>query len=210
VIYPPVGEAFSPADSATRTTWRAALGITEPLVILNVKRLHELAGQQHLIDAFARIARRREDVRLVICGTGPLRADLEARAEGAGVAAKVTLTGLIPNDQIARYAAVADVFALPSLLEALPTVAVEALASGTPVVSADHPGGEELHELFGEDVEVVARADSAALAAALERHLDSPRRIRPATADLVRSRFSLPAVYDAYAALYNQALARSA
>ena len=58
-----------------------------------------------------------------------------------------------------RYAAVADVFVLPSLLEALPTVAVEALACGTPVVSADHPGGVELHELFGDDVQVVREGD---------------------------------------------------
>ena len=64
--------------------WRAALGIAEPHVILNVKRLHELAGQRFLIDAFARLARARRDVRLVICGTGPLRADLEAQARGAG------------------------------------------------------------------------------------------------------------------------------
>ena len=37
---------------------------------------------------------------------------------------------------IARYCAAADLFVLPSLLEALPTVAVEALASGTPVLSS--------------------------------------------------------------------------
>ena len=58
-------------------------------------------------------------------------------------------------------------FVLPSLLEALPTVAVEALACGTPVVSADHPGGVELHGLFGDDVAVVPREDSGRLAAAL-------------------------------------------
>ena len=70
------------------------------------------------------------------------------QASGAGE--RITFTGLVANDEVARYAAVADIFALPSLLEALPTVAVEALASGTPVVSADHPGGVELHELFAD------------------------------------------------------------
>src|SRR5262245_45456586 len=80
VIYPAVNEAFRPRTVETRASWRAALGIAEPLVILNVKRLHELAGQRFLIDAFARIVRGRHDVRLVICGTGPLRGDLEAQA----------------------------------------------------------------------------------------------------------------------------------
>ena len=98
-------------------------------------RLHELAGQRFLIEAFARLRRRHHDVRLVICGTGALRPTLERLARDQGVAEFVTFTGLLPNARIAQYAAVADVFALPSLLEALPTVAVEALAAGTPVVS---------------------------------------------------------------------------
>jgi glycosyltransferase involved in cell wall biosynthesis len=123
---------------------KAALGIKERRVILNVKRLHELAGQQYLIEAFARIARGRSDVRLVICGTGPLRDSLQTLAKDRGVEERVTFAGLVENAVVAQYAAAADVFALPSLLEALPTVAVEALASGTPVVSADHPGGVEL------------------------------------------------------------------
>src|SRR6185503_5734028 len=138
VIYPAIAATFKTQTNPTRAAWRAALGITEPLVILNVKRLHELAGQAYLIDAFAKVVRRRRDVRLVICGMGPLRAALEQQARELGIADRVTFTGLVSNDEVARYAAIADVFALPSLLEALPTVAVEALASGTPVVSADH------------------------------------------------------------------------
>ena len=133
-------------------------------------------------------------MRLVICGTGPLRADLEAQAAALGVADRVTFTGLLPNDEIARYAAVAEVFALPSLLEALPTVAVEALASGTPVVSADHPGGVELHELFGDDVQVVPKGQMTELADALEESLRSPARVLPATLDLVARHFSPDAV----------------
>jgi glycosyltransferase involved in cell wall biosynthesis len=201
-IYPAIATTFAPQDEPTRGAWRQALGIAEPLVILNVKRLHELAGQTYLIDAFTRIARRRRDVRLVICGTGPLRATLEDQARDLGIADRVTFTGLVTNQEVARYAAVADVFALPSLLEALPTVAVEALASGTPVVSADHPGGEELHEIFGDDVRVVSRRNVDGLSNALGEAVESPRRVRPATHDLVRRYFGPEAVHEAYGAMY--------
>ena len=207
VIYPAVSESFSPRPTETRKAWRDALGIAEPHVILNVKRLHELAGQRFLIEAFARLQRGRRDTRLVICGTGQLRRDLEALAASVGVAERVTFTGLLPNEEIARYAAVADVFALPSLLEALPTVAVEALASGTPVVSADHPGGVELHELFGDDVQVVPKGQVEPLADALEEALRSPVRVLPATLDLVAKHFSPASVHAQYDAAYARALA---
>jgi glycosyltransferase involved in cell wall biosynthesis len=209
VVYPAIGSAFSPRDDATRAEWRNALGIAERRVILNVKRLHELAGQEYLIDAFARIARNRHDVRLVICGTGPLREALQTRARDRGIGDRVTFTGLIDNDIVARYAAVADVFALPSLLEALPTVAVEALASGTPVVSADHPGGIELHEIFQNDVTTVPKANVELLADALQAVLDDSRRVSSSTLDRVGQLFSAEAVTKKYEALYNELTGRS-
>jgi glycosyltransferase involved in cell wall biosynthesis len=208
VVYPTVSRAFVPADDRTRTAWRAELGIQEPLVVLNVKRLHELAGQRYLIDAFAKATRARTDVRLVFCGTGPLRQELESQARDAGIASRVTFTGLLPNADIARYAAVADIFVLPSLLEALPTVAVESLACGTPVLSADHPGGLELHEIFGDDVPIVPRRNVDGLASALADVLAHPWRVRPGTLDLVRSHFGPDAVRAAYDAVYAAARRR--
>ena len=94
---------------------------------------------------------------LVFCGTGPLAGELRARRRDLGVADHVTFAGLVDNQRVALYYAAADVFVLPSLLEACPTVAVEALACGTPVISADNPGGVELGRLFGDDVAVVPR-----------------------------------------------------
>jgi glycosyltransferase involved in cell wall biosynthesis len=206
VIYPPVSEAFAAAGEETRRAAREGAGIHERFVILNVKRLHELAGQKFLIEAFARLARGRRDLRLVICGTGPMKTTLEQQIDALGMRDHVTLAGLVPHDVIARYMSAADVFALPSLLEALPTVAVEALASGTPVVSADHPGGVELHAMFGDDVAIVPREKPEPLAAALERALSSPRRTLPATARIIEEQFRPVAVMRQFDAVYRQAL----
>lgn len=205
VIYPPVSDVFAPQPVDVRRAWREVLGITEPILLLNVKRLHELAGQRFLLQAFARATRGRYDVRLVICGTGPLREALQAEARDLGIAGKTTFAGLVDNETVARYAAVADLFVLPSLLEALPTVAVEALASGTPVLSADHPGGLELHEIFGDDVEVVAKGSADQLADALVAQLGQPRRVTGDTLRSVEAQFRKPAIEAAYRAVYAEA-----
>jgi glycosyltransferase involved in cell wall biosynthesis len=204
VIYPAVPMTFTVRDEATRWRWRESLGIREPKLIVNVKRLHELAGQTYLLDAFALVRRERPDVRLVICGTGSLRTALEAQATALGIAHHVTFAGLVSNDEVARYTAVADVFALPSLLEALPTVAVEALASGTPVVYSDQPGGLELHDIFGDDVAVVPKRDAAALARALTQAFDSGRRTGSSTHDTLTRLFRPDAIAAQYETLYQR------
>lgn len=206
VVYPAVAESFAERDTQARASLKRELGIPEPLLVVNVKRLHELAGQTFLLDAFAALGR--TDVRLVICGTGALRESLEQQAKTLGISDRVTFAGLVPNDDVARYAAAADVFALPSLLEALPTVAVEALASGTPVVSADHPGGLELQELFEGDVTVVPRRDAHTLARALGEALTARRRTRPHTATTLTRLFRPGAIADLYERLYRDMLAR--
>jgi glycosyltransferase involved in cell wall biosynthesis len=205
VVYPAVPGTFTVVSPDARHALRKALHISEARLIVNVKRLHELAGQTYLLDAFAMIRQTRQDVRLVICGTGALRAPLEQQAAALNITDAVTFAGLVSNEEVARYTAAADVFALPSLLEALPTVAVEALASGTPVVSADHPGGVELHDIFGDDVALVPSKDAAALAAALSHALAEPWRTCASTADRLAQLFSPAAVAAQYEAVYQRA-----
>ena len=106
-------------------------------------------------------------------------------ARSAAVERHVTFAGLVDNARVARYCAAADLFVLPSLLEALPTVAVEALACGTPVVSSDNPGGVELHGVFGDDVAVVPKEQPAALAGAIRAALRQKRRTHPSTQAIV-------------------------
>lgn len=118
--------------------------------------------------------------------------------------------GLVDNTTVARYTAAADLFVLPSLLEALPTVAVEALACGTPVISSDNPGGLELNDLFGADVEIVGREDRQALAHAISARLRRKRRTLPSTRATVDARFRPEAVAAQYWNVYARAAAGEA
>lgn len=202
VIYPPVASAFRHHTRAASDDERRSLGLTAANLLVNVKRLHPLAGQRYLIEALRDVVREHPDTHLVICGTGALLPDLQAVARSSGVEEHVTFAGLVDNALVARYCAAADLFVLPSLLEALPTVAVEALACGTPVVSSDNPGGVELHGVFGDDVAVVPKEQPDALAAAIRTALRARRRTRPATQAIVEERFRADAVARQFFAIY--------
>jgi glycosyltransferase involved in cell wall biosynthesis len=208
VIYPPVAAAFTYHSDHEQRDVRRALGLTQRHVIVNVKRLHPLAGQRYLIDAMGDVIREFPDTRLVICGTGSLLQELNAAARSAGVERHVTFAGLVDNAAVARYCAAADLFVLPSILEALPTVAVEALACGTPVISSDNPGGLELNDLFGADVEIVPREQFEPLARAIRTRLRNGRRTLPSTRATVEQRFRKDAVAEQYWRAYADAIAR--
>jgi glycosyltransferase involved in cell wall biosynthesis len=206
-VYPPVASSFRFHDPQAQHAERRALGITAGHLLVNVKRLHPLAGQRFLLEAMPEVVREHPDTHLVICGTGAQLPELQAVARSGGVERHVTFAGLLDNAVVARYCAAADLFVLPSLLEALPTVAVEALACGTPVVSSDNPGGVELHGVFGEDVAVVPKEQPAALAAAIVAALRQKRRTHVSTQAIVEQRFRAEAVARQYFTIYADVMA---
>lgn len=205
-IYPPVGAPFAFHDEAAQLDVRKSLDINNAHLLLNVKRLHPLAGQRYLIEAMNEVIRLHPDTRLVICGTGPMLEELKGVARSAGVERHVTFAGLVDNSTVAHYCAAADLFVLPSLLEALPTVAVEALAAGTPVLSSDNPGGLELNDLFGQDVSIVPREQSLQLAAAIGHFLQHKRRVYTRTRAAIERDFSPAAVAAQYREVYQEVL----
>ena len=208
VVYPAVSDAFTWHDEQDQAAERAALGIGNRHLLLNVKRLHPLASQRTLLEAMTDVVHLHPDTRLVICGTGPLLEELRGVARSAGVERHVDFTGLVDNTAIARYCAAADLFVLPSILEALPTVAVEALASGTPVLSTDNPGGLELNSEFGADVSIVPREQPIALGKSITHFLQNKRRTLAATRETIQRAFRPAAVAAQYWQIYEEQVGR--
>lgn len=207
VVYPPVSDTCRWPTTEDREAVRRRYLPAGGTLLLNVKRLHPLADQTTLLRAFAGVRASRPDVRLLVAGSGEMEGALRAEAQALGLGDAVTFLGLVPNDEVARLQGAADLFVLSSVLEATPTVALEALAAGTPVVSTDNPGGLELHGLFGDDVAVVPKSDPAALAARVLTATAPPRRVNEATTRIIADRFRLGGVLDRYLALYQAAAA---
>jgi len=110
----------------------------QPPVILAVGRLQVQKDYPTLIRAFA-LVRQTRPVRLLILGEGKERPLLEALVKELGLEQDVSLPGFVLNPY--AYMARAALFVLSSRWEGLPTVLIEALCCGAPVVSTDCPSG---------------------------------------------------------------------
>ena len=138
--------------------------------LLFVGRLDVRKGFPVAVAAFARLAVERPDARLFVVGEGEQRSALAAFP--ASVRDRVRMLGSVPNDQLPRYHAAADVFLAPSLGgESFGIVLVEAMAAGLPVVASRIAGYDEV-VTDGVEGFLVAPGDEVALAAAAGRLLD--------------------------------------
>lgn len=129
-----------------------------------------------LLRAFAKV-RQTLPARLVLLGEGRDRASLEQLAESLGIATAVWLPGFVDNPY--AYLKQADVFALSSAWEGLPTILIEAIAIGTPVVSTECPSGPSEILQQGEYGQLVPVGDVDALAAALVTTLQGNYQLAP-------------------------------
>ncbi len=141
-------------------------------VVLSVSRLSPEKDIPVLLQAFARLHPQRPQARLLIAGDGLERGALQAAVEGLGLAAVAQLVGRVQGPQAwMRHAAV---LALASQYEGFGNVLVEALASGCAVVATDCPVGPREILAGGRWGTLVPVGDAAAMAAALQRAVDTP------------------------------------
>ena len=152
--------------------------------IVSIGRLIEKKGFADLINACALLAAsRRRGFLCEIIGEGPLEQTLRAQIAGADLGGCVRLVGPQTQAQIALRLAHATIFVLPCTREPdggmdnLPTVIMEAMAAGLPIISTPLGGIPEMveHDVNGE---LVPERDPAAICAAMERMISDPERAR--------------------------------
>ncbi|MDA1169397.1 MAG: glycosyltransferase family 4 protein [bacterium] len=98
-----------------------------------------------------------------VVGTGAHRAELDALAEQLGVSQFVSYIGMVPYDQLEKSYQYADIFVLTSLSEGMPSVILEAMAAGLPIIASNVGGNNEIvHEgengflIMGDDIDLLA------------------------------------------------------
>ncbi|QWG25112.1 glycosyltransferase [Bradyrhizobium sediminis] len=148
------------------------------------------------------ILKKRSDVHFVWAGDGPMRKDVEKRAEELGISAHLSLLGLISD--IGKVWASMTVFLLTSRVEGLPNVAIEAQHFGVPaVVAAVGGAAEAINE--GVTGVSVAGDDAKAFSQAVLRFLDSPEaltRSKLLGPTFVQERFSVQRMLAATMSVY--------
>jgi glycosyltransferase involved in cell wall biosynthesis len=152
-------------------TGRAPEQASEQVRVLFLSTLMEEKGLYVFIEAVARAREERPDVRAEIAGTWFGR-DTEPKAralvESLGIAEAVTFHGVVSGADKTRLLASCDIFCLPSFywLEGTPSVVIEAMAAGLPVVATRWRGIPDL-VIEGETAILVDRAEPQPVADAL-------------------------------------------
>jgi glycosyltransferase involved in cell wall biosynthesis len=196
---------------ARRAEMRAALGYAPEHIVLNMTaRLHEKKGHTYLFQAVERLRPRYPQIRVLLVGDGPERAALEAECQARGLTDIVTFLGM--RQDVGDLLAASDLSVLPSLLEGLGLVVLEAMVMRCPVVATNGGGIVELVE-DGVHGLLVPPADAEALAAAMERII-TDERLRAALVEAgyrhVLEDFSFERMMQETEALYSTYLARNA
>jgi glycosyltransferase involved in cell wall biosynthesis len=137
--------------------------------VLFLGGLERRKGVDILLDAFAEVARARSDVELRLAGAGSLEPEIRATAAEEPLAGRVALLGRVKREDVPALLRSSTLLALPSLGEPFGMSALEALASGLPVVATDAGGLADL--VPDEGNRKVPPADPAALARGLDELL---------------------------------------
>lgn len=171
--------------------------------ILCVARLIERKGQDHLLQAIARLRKESSTaVKLVLVGTGDAEQALRSLASALGIHDAVSFRGYVPRESMPAVYQESDIFVLPSEHEGMSIALLEAMASGLPVVVTDTGGTAELvsRNINGE---IVRWAEVDELKKALRRLVDDPCR-RQEFGHVSRERalaFGWPSLADRYLSL---------
>jgi N-acetyl-alpha-D-glucosaminyl L-malate synthase BshA len=175
-------------------------------IVMHISNFRPVKRVDDVVRVFSRI-RRGIDARLVFIGDGPERVVANETAVSLGVEKHVVFLGKL--ESVAELMACADLFLLPSEMESFGLVALEALASGVPVIGTTGSGLSEVvdHDETGFLYPVGEVDDMAEGGVRLLKDDDLWRRFSSAARREAVSRFAAELVVPSYEAFYEEILA---
>lgn len=180
VCYPPADAPLLEYRAMCRSRLAVQHGWRDLPVLVYVGRLIALKAPEVLIQALPAVCARMGSVQVCIIGPSrqdPWRGDylefLQHRAAALGVAHLCTFTGHVPLPEIKQYLAAAEALVVPSRLEGLNRVVIEAAAVGTPTIISDGAGAAELVASYSCGL-ITPAGDIPALGHAIQRMLTTP------------------------------------
>jgi glycosyltransferase involved in cell wall biosynthesis len=170
-----VDERFRPGEQSEILIRRFNLHYGEQVILFvgTLDKAHYFKGLTVLLEAVAKLTSR--NWKLIVVGGGGMRRQYERQARLLKLGQRVAFAGYVPVTELPDYYRLANLFILPSInqAEAFGLAALEAMASGRPVIASRLPGVRELVR-HGETGILVQPQDALALAAAIENLLASP------------------------------------
>ena len=147
-----------------RSVEQTSLGLEGKPIIGTIGSLKEEKGLDVLLRSLSGLVQRYPHIQLCVIGDGPLRVSLEEEARQLGIGDRVHFPGIVAD--VRPWLAVFDLFVTPSIREGLPTVLLEAMAMGCPVIASRVGGVPEIIR-DGENGLLVPARDSALLEEAI-------------------------------------------
>ena len=171
VLYSGVDSRFQPVrDAAALADLRAKCGLGQGPFVLSVGTVQPRKNYARLIQAFARLAADRADLRLVIVGgSGWMAERIHGEAARLGLQGRVLFPGFVADDDLPALYSAAAAFAYPSLYEGFGLPLLEAMACGAPSLTST---ASCLPEVAGDAALLVNPHDVDDIASALLRLLD--------------------------------------
>jgi glycosyltransferase involved in cell wall biosynthesis len=177
--------------------------------LTTVAVLRELKGIQFMIRALPKILQKFPNTYYVIVGDGDYKDDLMREVEQAGVKERVIFAGQRSN--VADFLNASEIFILPTLTEALPTVLAEAMAARLPIIASAVGGIPEMIT-DGENGILLPPADTEALADACLRLLfdeEAAKSMGDAGWSVANQRFNIRVQAEQLRGLYLKLIAAS-
>ena len=146
-------------------------------LVFYVGRIVREKGIQILIKAIPQILTKNPDVKFVIAGKGPHLSNLKSQAKFLGIDNRIYFTGYISDEERNKLYQVADLAVFPSLYEPFGIVALEAMATETPVIASNVGGLAEFIK-HGKNGYKISPGDPDSLVKSITYLLDNKKEAR--------------------------------